>query len=66
VSSQKNTGFRVASEQHSLCIAFALQSAPMSKGSDTSFVAAFITQGVGFGTGYSRLEVKDAKNKAGT
>jgi len=38
----------------------------MSKGSDTSFVAAFITQGVGFGTGYSRLEVKDAKNKAGT
>jgi hypothetical protein len=56
----------VASEQHSLCITFALQSAPMSKGSDTSFVAAFITQGVGFGIGYNRLEIKDAKNKACT
>jgi hypothetical protein len=66
MSGQKNTGFRVASEQHSLCITFALQSAPMSKGSDTSFVAAFITQGVGFGIGYNRLEIKDAKNKACT
>jgi hypothetical protein len=56
----------VASEQHSLCIAFALQSAPMSKGSDTSFVAAFIAQRVGLGIGYSRLEIKDAKNKACT
>jgi hypothetical protein len=66
VSSQKNTGFRVASEQHSLCISFALQSAPMSKGSDTSSVAAFIAQRVGLGLGYSRLEIKDAKNKACT
>ena len=66
MTGQNNTGFRVASGQHILCITFALQSAPMSKGSDTSFVAAFITQGVGFGIGYNRLEVKDAKNKAGT
>jgi len=56
----------VASGQHSLCKTFALQSAPMSKGSDTSFVAAFTTQGVGFGIGYNRLEIKDAKNKART
>jgi len=38
----------------------------MSKGSDTSFVAAFITRKVGFGIGYNRLEIKDAKNKACT
>jgi len=66
VRSQKNISFRVASGQHSLCKTFALQSAPMSKGSDTSFVAAFTTQGVGFGIGYNRLEIKDAKNKART
>jgi len=66
MSSQKNTGFRVAYGQLSLCITFALQSAPMSKGSDTSFVAAFITRKVGFGIGYNRLEIKDAKNKACT
>jgi hypothetical protein len=47
-------------------ITFALQSAPMSKGSDTSFVAAFTTQRVGLGIGYNQLEVKDAKNKACT
>jgi hypothetical protein len=66
MSGQKNIGFRVASGQHSLCIAFALQSAPMSKGSDTSFVAAFIVQRVGLAIGYSRFEIKDAKNKART
>jgi hypothetical protein len=38
----------------------------MSKGPETSFVAAFTTQGVGFGIGCNRLEVKDAKNKART
>lgn len=66
MSCQKNRGFRVASGQHSLCKTSALKSAPMSKGSDNSFVAAFITQGVGFGIGYNRLKIKDAKNKAGT
>jgi hypothetical protein len=38
----------------------------MSQGSDTSFVAAFITRKVGFGIGYNRLEIKDSKNKACT
>ena len=67
MSCQKNKGFRVASRQHSsLCKTFALQSAPMSKGLDTSFVAAFITRKVGFGIGFKRLEIKDAKNKACT
>jgi hypothetical protein len=57
----------VALGQHnSLSKTFALQSAPMSQGSDTSFVAAFITQRIGFGLGYNRLEIKDAKNKVCT
>jgi hypothetical protein len=41
MNGQKKKGLRVASGQHSLCITFALQSAPMSKGSDTYFVAVF-------------------------
>ena len=49
-----------------MCKTFARRRAPMSKGSDTSFVAAFTTQRVGFGIGYNRLEIKDAKNKART
>lgn len=61
MSGSKNKGFRVTSGQHSLCKTFARRCAPMSKGSDTSFVAAFTTQRVCLGIGYNRLEVEDAK-----
>jgi hypothetical protein len=60
MNGQKKKGFRVASGQHILCITFALQSAPMSKGSDTYFVAA---KGLALA---NRLEIKEAKNKACT
>jgi hypothetical protein len=57
-------------EQYDVFYTFALQSAPMSKGSDTSFVAPFIVQRVGFGIldsiGCNWFDIKDAKNKACT